>query len=131
MTVRNRRAANWTLPANQWAAQKATRHVETSVRAWGYDRPHADVLTTAVTLLTNTVCHDGGKRVSIHLADQDGKLLVLALSHHPAPAPDGEEILTQLAALAGTVSCGSDAAIDGRRLWVLLDTVKPRHRAAR
>ncbi|RSS79466.1 hypothetical protein EF918_17240 [Streptomyces sp. WAC06614] len=74
------------------------------------------------------VLADGGRRLSLHLADQDDRLLILALSHRPDPDPPDDDALNELAALTGTVSCGTDAAADGRRAWVLLDTTTPRAR---
>lgn len=130
MSVRNRRAANWTLIADKWAVGKAVRHVTEAARAWGYAYPQDETLAEAVELLVAGVLGDGGRRVSMHLADQDDRLLILALSHQPDPDPADDEVLTELATVAGTVSCGTDAAADGRRVWMLMDTSKPRTRAS-
>ncbi|WP_330334509.1 hypothetical protein OHS33_35320 [Streptomyces sp. NBC_00536] len=131
MSVRNRRAANRTIPADKWAPSKAVRLVTEAVRSWGYSYPQDETLAEAVELLVAGVLGDGGKRISVHLADQDDRLLILALSHQPDPAPASatDKMLTGLAAIAGTASCGTDAAADGRRVWVLMDT-SPRMRAA-
>ncbi|KMO94372.1 hypothetical protein ACS04_29570, partial [Streptomyces roseus] len=58
---------------------------------------------------------DGGKRISVHLADQDHRILAVALSHVAGAAPGGDDVLAELAALRSVVSCGSDLAPDGRR----------------
>ncbi|MCB5177928.1 hypothetical protein [Streptomyces antimicrobicus] len=130
MSVRNRRSANWTLTADKWAARKAARHVTGTTRSWGYTYPQDETLVVAVQRLIAAVLADGGKRLSLHLADQDDRLLILALSHRPDPAPTVDEALAELAAIAGAVSCGTDAVADGRRVWVLLDTAEPRARTS-
>lgn len=125
MTVRNRRAASWTLPGDRWTSAKAAARVVAAVRGWGYAHPGDDVLDRSTTLLVGAALADGGRRISVHVADQDDLLLIVALSHRAGPAPDDEALLTRIAAVTGTAGCGSDAAADGRRVWVLLDT-RPR-----
>ncbi|OKI89077.1 hypothetical protein AMK10_30530 [Streptomyces sp. CB02058] len=65
-----------------------------------------------------TAVADGGRRVSVHLADQDRQALIVALSHQPGPAAT-DAVLPELTAL-GAVACGTDTADDGRRLWAIL-----------
>ncbi|WP_327308961.1 hypothetical protein OG730_40285 [Streptomyces sp. NBC_01298] len=120
MQIRNRQTTVLTFRADQWAAAKAAQQALTTVRGWGYPELDADDLDAAVNLLVNTVVKDGGKRVSVHLADQDQKILVLVLGHVPDPGPN-ENILGSLGALRTVDSCGTDAAEDGRRVWALLD----------
>lgn len=67
-----------------------------------------------------TAVADGGRRVSVHLADQDRQALIVALSHWAGAAPGDGSMLPELAAL-GAVSCGTDTAADGRRVWAVLD----------
>lgn len=119
MQVRNRRAANWTLEAAPWAAGKAGRVVVGRLHEWGY-RQADRVAVGLAELLVRTAVADGGRRVSVHLADQDARVLIVALSHRPGLAAGGDEVLPELAAL-GAVSCGTDTAEDGRRVWAVLD----------
>ncbi|WP_073907752.1 hypothetical protein [Streptomyces sp. CB00455] len=135
MEIRNRRTAGLVFRADAWAARKAAAQTAVQVRAWGYAAVGERDLEAAVGLLVETAVADGGKRVSLHLADQDDRILVVALSHRPAPAAapgtvdrvDG--LLAALAALGTVVGCGTDRAEDGRRLWALLDATPPRPRA--
>ncbi|MFF3215742.1 hypothetical protein ACFYYB_34585 [Streptomyces sp. NPDC002886] len=120
LQIRNRQTAVLTFRADQWAAAKAGRQALATVRGWGYPALDADDLAAAVNLLVNTVVKDGGKRVSVHLADQEQKVLVLVLGHMPDPGPT-ENILGSLGALRTVDSWGTDAAEDGRRVWALLD----------
>lgn len=126
MAVRNRRVSNWVLGADPWAAGKAVRYVTQAVRGWEYIHPRDGCLEETVRLLVDTAVKDAGKRVSVHLADQDGMLLVVVLSH-TAAEPD-QSVLTALAGVGGTVSCGVDASDEGRRIWALLSTEPPRSR---
>ncbi|WP_432086382.1 hypothetical protein [Streptomyces sp. bgisy095] len=126
MAVRNRRVSNWVLTADPWAASKAIRHVTQAVRRWEYSHPRDVYLEETVRLLVGTAVEDTGKRVSVHLADQDGMILVVVLSH-TGSEPD-QSVLTTLAGVSGTVSCGVDASDEGRRIWALLSTEPPRSR---
>ncbi|WP_260606741.1 hypothetical protein [Streptomyces sp. WAC08241] len=123
MTVRNRRAANWALTAYPWTAAQAVTKVTAIVRAWGYAHPDDDQLQQTVRLLVGATAADNGRRISVHLADQDGMLLVAVLSHTDA-VPD-ETVLASLASVPGTTSCGTDASDDGRRVWAVLSTDRP------
>ncbi|WP_229886903.1 hypothetical protein [Streptomyces subrutilus] len=128
MEVRNRRVANWALAANRWAAKKAAEKVILTVRGWGYTRPEDATVETVVGLLVGAAVADAGKRISVHLADQDGMVLIVVLSHTAAAPQAG--FLAELAAVAGSISCGTEESDEGRRVWVLLDTVPPRRRVA-
>ncbi|QDY80870.1 hypothetical protein FQU76_08875 [Streptomyces qinzhouensis] len=74
---------------------------------------------------------DGGRRVSIHVADEDSMALVTVLSHC-AGAPDDDALLRSIAEVSSVRSCGTDAAPDGRRVWALFDAgpVTSQRRAA-
>ncbi|MEU0377010.1 hypothetical protein ACG93S_17565 [Streptomyces sp. WAC01490] len=67
-----------------------------------------------------TAVADGGRRVSVHLADQGQQALIVALSHQPACEAANGTVLPELTRL-GAVSCGTDTAEDGRRVWAVLD----------
>ncbi|MFI8423787.1 hypothetical protein [Streptomyces sp. NPDC085479] len=127
MIARNRRVANWLYEANRWAPRKATAAVMEAVRRWEYVHPANAALEEVVGLLVGAAVEDGGKRISVHLADQDDLLLIAVLSHTDAQ-PD-EQILGQLQAVTGIVSCGTEASEEGRRLWTLLSTEPPRRTA--
>lgn len=119
MQVRNRRSANWSLEAAPWSAKKACAHVLGRLHEWGYRE--TDVAAAGLTeLLVWTAVADGGRRVSVHLADQSGQALIVALSHRPGLAAADTAVLPALTRL-GAVSCGTDTADDGRRLWAVLD----------
>ncbi|MFC7794634.1 hypothetical protein [Streptomyces cinereoruber] len=126
MTVRARRAANWAFTAYPWTAAQAVRKVTETVRAWGYPHPDDHQLEQAVRLLVDAATSDHGRRISVHLADQNDMLLIAVLSHTDA-TPD-DTILADLAAVPGTASCGTDASDDGRRVWAVLSTERPRTR---
>ncbi|MEV5592204.1 hypothetical protein [Streptomyces sp. NPDC052496] len=114
----NRRGANWPLESQPWASGGARKRVVEQLEEWGY-RPDGEAVGAVVPLMVEAAVSDGGRRISLHLADQSQQALVLVLSHQPDPAPD-ETILPRLAEL-GASSCGTDNAPDGRRLWALLD----------
>ncbi|WP_331717820.1 hypothetical protein OG468_40960 (plasmid) [Streptomyces zaomyceticus] len=126
MSIRARRAANWALTGYPWVAGQAVGKVTAAVRGWGYAHPEDDALNKAVRLLVGAAAADEGRRISVHLADQDDMLLIAVLSH-TSSQPD-ETILADLAAVPGTTSCGTDASDDGRRVWVVLSTERPRSR---
>ncbi|MFF0478912.1 hypothetical protein [Streptomyces sp. NPDC004284] len=127
MAIKDRRAANWALTAYPWTAAQAVRKVTETVRAWGYAHPEDDVLEQTVRLLVDTATGDEGRRISVHLADQDGMLLVVVLSHVGSDPDD--TVLNDLAAVPGTASCGTDTSDEGRRVWAVLSTERPRTRA--
>lgn len=119
VTMANRRGVNWPLESAPWAAVGARRRVVAQLRAWGYT-PDEEVVGGVVSLLVETAVADGGSRVSLHLADERRRALVLVLSHCPEPTPSSEDVLPRLATL-GVTDCGTDTGEDGRRLWALLD----------
>ncbi|MFJ3819429.1 hypothetical protein [Streptomyces sp. NPDC090056] len=127
MTVRNRRAANWALAAYPWTATQAVTKVTATVHAWGYTHPDDDQLQQTVHLLIGAAAADHGRRISVHLADQDGMLLIIVLSHTDT-VPD-DTVLADLAALPAIASCGTDTSDDGRRVWAVLSTDRPRTRS--
>lgn len=119
MVVRNRRTAALTFRADEWAAKKAAGQAVETVRGWDYPALDESDLATVVQQLVTAAVADGGKRVSVHLGDQEQKILVAVLSHVPG-APN-DSVLGQVAALATVDSVGTDSAPDGRRMWAILD----------
>ncbi|MFE7512639.1 hypothetical protein ACFU8I_15690 [Streptomyces sp. NPDC057540] len=124
MAIKDRRAANWALTTYPWTAAHAVRKVTETVRAWGYAHPKGDVLAQTVGLLVDAATVDEGRRISVHLADQDRMLLVVVLSHTHTGADD--MVLSDLAAVPGTAGCGTDTSDEGRRVWAVLSTERPR-----
>ncbi|WP_229861584.1 hypothetical protein [Streptomyces xanthochromogenes] len=120
--ISNRRAANWTLENAPWSPAKAGRHILGQLEAWHYQTPAslADRLTGITELLARSALADGGRRVSLHLADQDQQALVMVLSHTPRRDVTSDALLHDIADL-GASSCGADTASDGRRLWAVID----------
>lgn len=117
--MRNRRTTAWSLEAAPWSAAKASAHVLDRLHEWGYRE--TDTAAAALTdLLVRTAVADGGRQVSVHLADQNRQALIAALSHQPGPAVADTRVLPELTSL-GAVSCGTDTADDGRRAWAVLD----------
>jgi len=116
--MRNRRGASWTLETAAWIPKKAAGHVVGRLADWDLQPPAA--LSDVVTLLVSTVIDDGGRRISVHLSEQDGRVVVLALSHR-APADDTSgDVLVALRGL-GAASCGTETTGEGRQVWALLD----------
>lgn len=114
----NRQGATWSLEAQPWAGKKAVGEIAARLTKWGLRQPAG--LDDVVRFLVATVTADGGRHVSLHLAEQDHQALVLALSHQPAPADLGDTVLPHLHQL-GAVSCGTEITPDGRQVWAILD----------
>ncbi|MFJ4473207.1 hypothetical protein ACIP2X_37735 [Streptomyces sp. NPDC089424] len=114
----NRQGATWSLEAQPWAAKKAVTHVAERFTKWGLRQPAT--LQDVVRLLVATVVEDGGRHISLHLAEQDRQALILALSHQPTAVGASDAVLTQLQEL-GAVSCGTEVTAEGRQVWALLD----------
>ncbi|WP_329127220.1 hypothetical protein [Streptomyces sp. NBC_01465] len=125
VTMASRQGANWMLDASPWGAPyasgKAVRLVVDQLTSWGY-RPDTTTVTAVVNLLVPAALADGGRRISVHLADQDHRALILVLSHHDLHQGDDDALLHELAA-AGVVSCGIDTDRDGggHRRWALIE----------
>ncbi|MEU6016888.1 hypothetical protein ABZ826_23420 [Streptomyces sp. NPDC047515] len=125
--MRNRRGVNWTLESAPWAAGIAKRKVAAQLGEWGYRAaPAVAEAVAAVTgLLVTAAVADTGRRISVHLSDQDRQACILALSHQadltPGHAPDGDDVLHQITAQAGVTGCGTDTGPDGRRIWAVVN----------
>lgn len=116
--MRNRQGAAWSLEAQPWAAGKAIREVSGRLSEWGLQPPAT--LDGLVRQLVAAVVADGGRHVSLHLAEQDHQVLLLAFSHRPQPAALDAGVLPRLSEL-GAVSCGTEVTGEGRRVWAVLD----------
>lgn len=114
----NRKGATWSLEAQPWAGKKAAGQVTERLTRWGHRHPAR--LDDVVHHLVATVVEDGGRHVSLHLAEQDHQALILALSHQPQPSELDGNVLPRLHEL-GAVSCGTEVTAEGRQVWALLD----------
>ncbi|MFF9496593.1 hypothetical protein [Streptomyces flaveolus] len=84
---------------------------------WGFAAPAQ--LEPVVRLLVATVVADGGRRISLHLSEQNGLVLVLCLSHQRTAERETTDMLAALHDL-GTDSCGTEMTAEGRQVWALL-----------
>jgi hypothetical protein len=117
--MKNRQGASWSLEAQPWAPGKAFAEVAGRFTKWGLKTP--DALEALVRQLVTTVVADGGRHVSLHLAEQNDQALLLAFSHHSRPPqPQDDDVLTRLREL-GAASCGTEMTSEGRQVWVVLD----------
>lgn len=116
--MKNRRGASWTFETAAWIPKKAAGHVVDRLADWDLAAPAA--LSDAVALLVSTVIADGGRRISVHLSEQDGRVVVLALSHRTPTTELADDVLPALRGY-GAASCGTEATGEGRQVWALLD----------
>ncbi|WP_328674176.1 hypothetical protein [Streptomyces sp. NBC_00328] len=117
--MKNRQGASWSLEAQPWAPGKAFTEVTGRLGKWGLKAP--DALEALVRHLVTTVVADGGRHISLHLAEQNNQALVLAFSHQPHPSqPWDDDVLTRLREL-GAASCGTEMTGEGRQVWAVLD----------
>lgn len=121
--MRNRRGVNWSMESAPWAVGIAKRKVTAQLGEWGY-RPDTAVIDTVTELLVTTAVTDNGRRISVHLSDQDQQACILVLSHQaaltPGHAPDSDDVLHQIAAVSGVTGCGTDTGPDGRCIWAVI-----------
>ena len=115
--MKNRRGASWTVETAPWAPGKAIRHVTAQLAGWGLIAPRS--LDEVVQLLAATVVADRGRRISVHLSEQNGMALILCLSHRRAGTVETADVLTALRDL-GADSCGTEMTAEGRQVWALL-----------
>jgi hypothetical protein len=116
--MKNRPGTSWTLENAPWVPKKAADQVADRLTTWGFTPP--EQLPDIVKSLVKAVLADGGRRVSVHLSEQHGQVLVLALSHQAAGEDKDHELLTAVHDL-GAASCGTETTAEGRRVWALLD----------
>lgn len=133
VTIRGRSVRNWAVTPGKGVAARVGREVATALHQWGY-RLKDDQPQQAVELLLRSAAHDGGRRVSLHLADDEDRnqVMLLALSHRQdMPPSDDDQVLRDaedmrdLAAL-GIRDVGMETTPDGRRWWAGLDLPRPR-----
>ncbi|MEU8757881.1 hypothetical protein [Streptomyces sp. NPDC048659] len=123
--MRNRRGVNWPFESAPWAAGRAASRVLDQLTAWRFpldDRQKTQV-DQVVRILVAAAVRDGGKRISVHLADNNSAAAAIAVYSHdttPVPAPS----LLALAELraAGVSDCGTETDLQGRCHWAIYET---------
>ncbi|MGZ9928588.1 hypothetical protein ACXNSR_01720 [Streptomyces sp. NC-S4] len=124
MVVTSRRARVLAFRADQWAAKKAAGQAALAVAEWDYPLLDEHDFLKTVHGLVGAAVAGGGKRVSVHLADQDDKILVMVLNHR-IDEDDAVQVPTEVAVLRTVDACGVHTDQDGHAWWALLDA-RPR-----
>ncbi|MFF9982339.1 hypothetical protein [Streptomyces erythrochromogenes] len=117
--------------ADRWAAKKAAAQAALAVAEWDYPLLDEHDFLKTVHGLVNTAVTAGGKRVSVHLADQDDKILVMALNHQDAGQDATPAVPAEVAVLRTVDACGAHTDHDSHAWWALLDgRPRPKKRLA-
>ncbi|MCD9904600.1 hypothetical protein LUR56_40000 [Streptomyces sp. MT29] len=123
VTIRGRSVQNWAFTPSPAAAARAGREVAQALHRWGY-RPKDDRPQKVVELLFRSAAEDGGRRLSLHLADDESRnqVMVLALSHRQdMPLGDDDQVLRDDEHMRALVALGPrDVGVEttpGRRAW--------------
>ncbi|MEU8775410.1 hypothetical protein [Streptomyces sp. NPDC048606] len=127
LVVTSRRARVWAFRADRWAARKAAGQAALAVAGWGCPLLDEHDFLKAVHGLVNTAVAAGGKRVSVHLADQEGEILVMVLNHRVGEGGTVGRVPPEVVALRTVDACGTHLDHDGHAWWALLDA-RPRPR---
>ncbi|MER6198501.1 hypothetical protein ABT234_14205 [Streptomyces sp. NPDC001586] len=129
LVVTSRRARVLAFRADQWAAKKAAAQAALAVAEWDYPLLDEHDFLKAVHGLVHTAVAAGGKSVSVHLADQDNKILVMVLNHQTGCQGDAGGVPAEVAVLRTVDACGAHTDHDGHAWWALLDAQpKPKRR---
>ncbi|MCX4804420.1 hypothetical protein ACFWWM_16910 [Streptomyces sp. NPDC058682] len=121
LIVTSRRARVLAFHADQWAAKKAAGQAALAVAEWHYTLLDEHDFLKAVHGLVHTAVSAGGKRVSVHLADQDAKILVMVLNHQTDGQDGAGAVPAEVAVLRTVDACGTHTSHDGHTWWALLD----------
>ncbi|MER7730076.1 hypothetical protein ABTX80_04270 [Streptomyces erythrochromogenes] len=121
----SRRARVLAFRADRWAAKKAAAQAALAVAEWDYPLLDEHDFLKAVHGLVDTAVAAGGKRVSVHLADQDDEILVRALNHQTGEQDVAGAVPAEVAVLRTVDACGAHTDHDGHAWWALLDA-RPR-----
>ncbi|MEU6310691.1 hypothetical protein [Streptomyces sp. NPDC047014] len=121
LVVTSRRARVLTFRADQWAARKAAGRAALAVAAWGYPLLDEHDFLKAVHGLVQAAVAAGGKRVSVHFADQQAKILVMVLNHRTDEQEEVGHVPAEVAVLRTVDACGAHTDLDGHAWWALLD----------
>lgn len=121
LVVTSRRARVLAFRADQWAAKKAAGQAALAVAEWHYPLPDEHDFLKTVHGIVRTAVAAGGKRVSVHLADQDNEILVMVLNHQTDTHGNAEAVPAEVAMLRTVDACGTHADHDGHAWWALLN----------
>ncbi|MFH7596440.1 hypothetical protein WDV06_15240 [Streptomyces racemochromogenes] len=121
LVVTNRRARVLTFRADQWAAKKAAAQAALAAADWDYPLLDEHDFLKTVHGLVRTAVAAGGKRVSVHLADQDDKILVMVLNHQTDGQDEAGAVPAEVVVLRTVDACGTHTDHDGHAWWALLD----------
>ncbi|MFF4424628.1 hypothetical protein ACFY04_28280 [Streptomyces sp. NPDC001549] len=121
LVVTSRRARVLAFRADQWAAKKAAGQAALAVAGWDYPLLDEHDFLKAVHGLVHAAVAGGGKRVSVHLADQDSKILVVVLNHQTYNQEGAGQLPKEVALLRTVDACGTHTDHDGHAWWALLD----------
>ncbi|MFJ6784757.1 hypothetical protein [Streptomyces yangpuensis] len=121
LVVTSRRARVLAFRADRWAARKAAGQAALAVAEWDYPLLDEHDFLKAVHGLVDAAVAAGGKRVSVHLADQDAKVLVMVLNHLTDGQDDVGPVPGEVAVLRTVEACGSHTDHDGHAWWALLN----------
>lgn len=106
------------MESRPWAETKAVERVVDQPKRWTLNAPRH--LNDVVRELMRTVLRDGGRRVGLHLGEQNRQILALVLSHQAGRESALDPVLSRLQEL-GVVSCGTEASTEGRQVWAVVD----------
>ncbi|MFD9007766.1 hypothetical protein [Streptomyces sp. NPDC059552] len=121
LVVTSRRARVLAVRADPWAAKKAAAQAALAVAEWDYPLLDEHDFLKTVHDLVRTAVAAGGKRVSVHLADQDNKILVMVLNHQNGEQDAAGAVPAEVAVLRTVDACGAHTDHDGHAWWALLD----------
>lgn len=131
LVVTSRRTRVLAFRADRWAAKKAAAQAALAVAEWDYPLLDEHDFLRAVHGLVDTAVAAGGKRVSVHLADQDNKILVMVLNHQAGEQEVVGAVPAEVAVLRTIDACGANTDHDGHAWWALLDAQpRPKKRLA-
>ncbi|MFD7788501.1 hypothetical protein ACFV4Q_36255 [Streptomyces nojiriensis] len=121
LVVTSRRAKVLAFRSDQWAARKAAGQAALAVAGWDYPLLDEHDFLKTVHGLVHTAVAGGGKRVSVHLADQDDKILIMVLNHQTGEQDDAGGVPAEVAVLRTVDACGTHTDHDGHAWWALLN----------
>ncbi|GGV67994.1 hypothetical protein GCM10010277_76950 [Streptomyces longisporoflavus] len=116
--MKNRPGAAWQLESRPWAGARAYKEVSARLAKWGMRAP--DHLESLLRHMVAVVVADGGRHISVHLAEQNRQILLLALGHRRSDIAVGDDVLPRMLEL-GAVSCSAEMTAEGRQVWAVLD----------
>lgn len=107
--------------ADRWAAKKAAAQAALAVAEWDYPLLDEHDFLKTVHRLVDTAVAAGGKRVSVHLADQDDKILVMASTTRPVNRTRQEPCRRRWRYCGPSRRAAPHTDHDGHAWWALLD----------